>query len=67
MSRTYQTPTIEIVGGSNYELHGPVVFIALLAVVAAAIGVGLALVYDIYLAVTQHDVVYKYHDVEIYS
>ncbi|MGQ9818146.1 MAG: hypothetical protein ACUVQ3_09415 [bacterium] len=65
MLRTYQTPAIEQVGGSDYELRTPVFFAALLAVVAAAIAVGLALVCDIYRAVTQYDVVYKYTEVEL--
>lgn len=63
---TYQSPTIEQVGGDNYEPYAPVIFVPLLAIAAAAIAVGLALVYDVYRLATQYDVYYKYTTVEIY-
>jgi hypothetical protein len=66
MSLTYQSPTIETVGGDDYEPYTPDFFAALLAVVAAVLGVGLALVYDVYRLATQYDLVYKYTEVEIY-
>lgn len=40
MLRTYQTPTIENVGGSDYELNSPVVVAIFAALVLVAAGVG---------------------------
>lgn len=41
MLRTYQTPTIESVGGSDNEINGPVIYavFAAVAAVAAALAV----------------------------
>jgi|GEM_PF-4964472 len=66
MSLPYQSPTIETVGGDDYEPYTPIFYAALLVLVAAALGVGVALVYDVYTAVTRYDVIYKYTEVEIY-
>jgi NADH:ubiquinone oxidoreductase subunit K len=67
MSLSYQSPTIELVGGDDYEPYTPVFVAALLAIVAAAIAVGLALVYDVYRLATKYDTVYEYTQVELYS
>jgi hypothetical protein len=39
MSLTYQSPTIEAVGGDDYQVNSPVLFLAVAALVLVAAGV----------------------------